>query len=72
MSKLREEVPIVTGDLETPEEGDLRPYVVFTQLTSGGPYDYAGWVDASDEAMALPILERAAWIVLGELSNFGP
>ena len=26
----------------------------------------------SDPALGLPILEKAAWIVLGELSNFGP
>ena len=53
MSKLREELDIIEGDLSTPPEGDLAPYVVFTQLTRGGPYIYAGWIDACDDAMAI-------------------
>ncbi len=53
MSKLRDKVSIVEGELETPAEGDLRPWVVFTQLRAGGPYLYAGWVDAADAAMAV-------------------
>ncbi len=53
MSKLREQVEIIEGDLQTPAEGDLAPYVVFTQLTRGGPYVYAGWIDACDDAMAI-------------------
>ena len=53
MSKLREQVEIIEGDLQTPAEGDLAPYVVFTQLTGTGPYMYAGWIDACDDAMAI-------------------
>jgi 1,2-phenylacetyl-CoA epoxidase PaaB subunit len=53
MSKLREHVEIKEGELESPAEGDLSPYVVFTQLTDGGPFIYAGWLDARDDAMAI-------------------
>ena len=44
---------MIEGDLESPAEGDLRPYVVFTQLKPRGPHIYAGWLDAADDAMAL-------------------
>ena len=53
MSKLRENVTIFDGELEAPAEGDLKPYVIFTQLRTGGPHLYAGWVDAADDDMAL-------------------
>ena len=53
MSKIREQITLVEGDLDTPIEGDLAPYVIFTQLATGRPYIYAGWVDAIDEAMAI-------------------
>ena len=53
MSKIREQITLVEGDLDTPIEGDLEPYVIFTQLATGRPYIYAGWVDAIDEAMAI-------------------
>ena len=53
MSKLRENVVFVEGDLESPAEGDLAPYVIFTQLAETGPHIYAGWLDAADAAMAL-------------------
>ena len=53
MSKFREHITLVEGDLDTPLEGDLEPYVIFTQLATGRPYIYAGWVDAIDEAMAI-------------------
>jgi 1,2-phenylacetyl-CoA epoxidase PaaB subunit len=53
MSRLRDNVDTTGGDLETPAENDLAPYVIFTQLTEGGPHVYAGWVDAVDERMAL-------------------
>ncbi len=53
MSKLRENVSQVEGELESSAEGDLRPWVVFTQLRKGGPFVYAGWVDAADAAMAV-------------------
>ena len=53
MSKLRQNIEISEGDLETPAEGDFAPYVIFTQLTEGGPHVYAGWVDAVDDRMAL-------------------
>jgi len=53
MSKLRQEVDIVEGDVRTPEEGDLTAWVVFTRLKTDGPHRYAGWLDAVDDAMAL-------------------
>lgn len=53
MSKLREQVELVTGDLETPPEEDLKGYVVFTQLKAGQPHVYAGYLDAADDDMAL-------------------
>ncbi|MHC4993088.1 MAG: hypothetical protein ACYTGC_19115 [Planctomycetota bacterium] len=53
MSKLRQNIDINQGDLDTPAEGDFAPWVIFTQLTEGGPFIYAGWVDAVDERMAL-------------------
>ena len=53
MSKLRQEVTEVDGDLATPPEGDLKAYVIFTQLKQDAPHVHAGWVDAADDAMAL-------------------
>jgi 1,2-phenylacetyl-CoA epoxidase PaaB subunit len=53
MSKLRENIDFTEGDLATPAEGDFAPYVIFTQLREGGPFIYAGWVDAIDDRMAL-------------------
>ncbi len=53
MSKLRQDVAFVEGDLETPVAADLASYVVFTQLTDSGPYIYAGWLDAVDDGMAI-------------------
>jgi 1,2-phenylacetyl-CoA epoxidase PaaB subunit len=52
MSKLRESLHEFDHDL-APEEGDLAPFVVFTQLKEDGPYLYAGWLDASDVEMAV-------------------
>ena len=53
MSKLRQDVALVEGELETPVEGDLASYVIFTQLTDNGPHIYAGWLDAADDGMAI-------------------
>ncbi len=53
LSKIRDNVQPTAGDLSTPPEGDLAPWVIFTQLKRGGPYIYAGWLDAVDAAMAL-------------------
>jgi 1,2-phenylacetyl-CoA epoxidase PaaB subunit len=63
MSKIRQNIAIAGppgsapsaagGDLAAPPEGDLAPFVVFTQLRAGGPHEYAGWLDAVDGAMAL-------------------
>jgi len=54
MSKVREQftVPPQTP-LDVSPTGDLKPYVIFTQLKSGGPYIYAGWLEAADDAMAM-------------------
>jgi 1,2-phenylacetyl-CoA epoxidase PaaB subunit len=53
MSKIRQHIPMSEGDLESPEEGDLAPFVIFTQLVEGGPFLFAGWLDATDETLAL-------------------
>lgn len=53
MSKIRQQVEIPQEVPVLDAEGDLRPYVVFTQLTAGGPHIYAGWLDAVDDAMAI-------------------
>src|SRR4051794_35478671 len=54
MSKIREQ-------FQTPPEqplavsptGDLKPYVIFTQLKANSPFIYAGWLEAADDAMAM-------------------
>jgi len=53
MSKLRDQVPLTDRDIATPPEPDLLPFVIFTQLKEGGPFHYAGWVDAVDVEMAV-------------------
>jgi 1,2-phenylacetyl-CoA epoxidase PaaB subunit len=54
MSKIREQFdrPPQTP-LEVYPTGDLRPFVIFTQLKKGGPHIYAGWLEASDADMAM-------------------
>lgn len=41
------------AELQSPATGDLTGFVVFTQLRAGGPFIYAGWLDAPDDDMAL-------------------
>jgi ring-1,2-phenylacetyl-CoA epoxidase subunit PaaB len=54
MSKVRQNVPAPrTDDVAAQPTGDLRPYVIFTQLKPGGPHIYAGWLDAPDDDMAI-------------------
>ena len=53
MSKLRENLLEVEGDLESPVVADLSTYIVFTQLRAGRPYVLAGYLDAVDDAMAM-------------------
>lgn len=53
MSKRRDNLQPSQGDLTAPAEGDLAPYVIFTQLVNDGPFIYAGWLDAADDVMAL-------------------
>ncbi len=53
MSKLREDVQLIDGDLQSPAEGDVSAYVIFTRLTETSPHLYAGWLDAIDDTMAL-------------------
>ena len=54
MSKIREQFdrPPETP-LEVSPTGDLRPFVIFTQLRKNGPHIYAGWLEAADAAMAM-------------------
>ena len=40
MSKLREQVREINGEIESPPEDDLKPYVIFTQLAPNGPHPY--------------------------------
>lgn len=57
MSKLRDQFEALfgepEGDIETPEEGDLRGYVVFTRLKPTHPWRYAGWLRAADDDEAV-------------------
>jgi len=54
VSKIREQfhAPPPTP-LEVEPTGDLKPYVIFTQLKEKGPFIYAGWLEAVDDAMAM-------------------
>lgn len=53
MSRLRENLAAVEGEIAAPAEGDLLPYAVFTQFQPGQPHVYAGWLDAPDDRMAV-------------------
>lgn len=55
MSKIREQIDesVNAEQLASDAEGDLIGYVIFTQLRAGGPFIYAGWLDAPDDDMAL-------------------
>lgn len=54
VSKIREQCTVPPSQpLAVEPTGDLKPYVVFTQLRTGGPYIYAGWLEAADDAMAM-------------------
>jgi 1,2-phenylacetyl-CoA epoxidase PaaB subunit len=55
MSKIREQIDVdpPAGEIQARPTGDLRPYVIFTQLKTGGPHMYAGWLDAADDEMAI-------------------
>lgn len=54
MSKIRQNLDTSKPDAPIDAEpiGDLKPYVVFTQLKEGGPHIYAGWLEAADDEMA--------------------
>ena len=54
MSKIREQFqkPPDTP-LAAQPTGDLKPYVIFTQLKNSGPHIYAGWLEAADDDMAM-------------------
>ena len=53
MSKIRQNLPAYDSALDTPAEGDLAAWVIFTQLKDDGPFLFAGWLDAADETMAM-------------------
>src|SRR5688572_29704718 len=54
MSKIREQFQAPPDEpLHVEPTGDLKPYVIFTQLKANGPWIYAGWLEAADDAMAL-------------------
>lgn len=57
MSKVRQQVddPRANDEIDSPATGDQCAFVVFTQLKKGGPYIYAGWLDAPDEQMAMTL-----------------
>lgn len=52
MSKIRQAVPEIEGELAGNAAGDLTAWVVFTQLRPGSQFIYAGWLDATDAEMA--------------------
>lgn len=52
MSKIRDHIPVSTGDLP-PEEGDMKIWEVFTQLSPEKGPVYAGTINAADAQMAL-------------------
>ena len=54
MSKIREQFEAPPDSpLVVAATGDLRPYVIFTQLRDKGPFIYAGWLEAADDDMAM-------------------
>lgn len=54
MSRIREQFIAPSQEPLTVEPtGDLRPFVIFTQLRENGPFIYAGWLEAADGDMAL-------------------
>ena len=54
MSKIREQFSSPPAEpLSVSPTGDLKPYVIFTQLKPKGPYIYAGWLEAADDSMAI-------------------
>ena len=54
MSKIREQFTAPPPEpLQVEPTGDLKPYVIFTQLRANGPYIYAGWLEAADDEMAM-------------------
>jgi len=58
MSRLREDLDessAAARAIDSPATGDQKAFVVFTQLKRGGPYIYAGWLDAPDREMALTL-----------------
>jgi len=60
MSKIREQVEIPPSDAPIDAEplGDLKPYVIFTQLKEGAPHIYAGWLEAADDEMAVVLAKE--------------
>ena len=57
MSKLRQQLDLSNTDspIDAAPIGDLKPYVVFTQLKENGPHIYAGWLEAVDDEMAMSL-----------------
>lgn len=54
VSKIREQFTVPPSQpLAVEPTGDLKPYVIFTQLRANGPFIYAGWLEAADDAMAM-------------------
>jgi ring-1,2-phenylacetyl-CoA epoxidase subunit PaaB len=54
VSRLRDQLALPKdGELNSPSEGDAKPYEVFVQLQRGKPHVHAGTVDAADAPMAL-------------------
>jgi 1,2-phenylacetyl-CoA epoxidase PaaB subunit len=54
VSKIRQQFTAPpAAPLAASPTGDLKPYVIFTQLKANGPYIYAGWLEAADDAMAM-------------------
>jgi 1,2-phenylacetyl-CoA epoxidase PaaB subunit len=55
LSKIRANLTYDDGELASPPERDLAPWVIFTRLRADGPFIYAGFVDATDGVMAVEL-----------------
>lgn len=58
LSRIRQVSSKEGTPLGTPEEGDLKPYEVFIQITRGCEHVHAGSVDAPNDALAMDYAKR--------------
>ncbi|MCA9296610.1 MAG: hypothetical protein KC983_08830 [Phycisphaerales bacterium] len=58
MSKIRQNLPSYSDELSLEPTGDLAAYVIFTQLKKDGEHRLAGYLDASDDEMAIVLAKE--------------